>query len=135
MPQDDEIQVVELDVEEDILIDLTEADNGADFECVDTADGCRAPSCARRGAYIKDVMGRLVSPELVTIREILPRCFEIMKNSGVDIVLAIDNTTRTMFDDWVAKLEQAAIKILLPGIDNAQQSPALAIPIFFMEGM
>jgi hypothetical protein len=102
---------------------------------VDTADGSTVPSCARRGAYIKDVMGKLVSPELVTIREILPGCFEIMKNSGVDIVLAIDNTTRTLFDDWVAKLEQAAIKILLPGIDNAQQSPALAIPIFFIKGM
>jgi hypothetical protein len=75
-----------------------------------------------------------VSPELVTIREILSRCFVIVKNSGVAVVLAVvlavDNTTCTMFHDWVVKLEQVAIKICLPGIDNAQQSPALAIPSF-----
>jgi hypothetical protein len=65
MPLEDEIQVVELDVEEDLLIDLTEADDGADVDFVDTADGSTVPSCARRGAYIKDVMGKLVSPELV----------------------------------------------------------------------
>jgi hypothetical protein len=52
----------------------------------------------------------------------------------VDIVLAVDNTSRQTFGGHSAKLEQGVIKIILPGFDAAQQSPFLAIPIFFMDG-
>jgi hypothetical protein len=45
-----------------------------------------------RAAYVKDVMGCLMVPELLTIRTFLPDTFK--KNvcaKAVDIVLAIDN--------------------------------------------
>jgi hypothetical protein len=84
---------------------------------------------------VKDVMGRIIVPELLTIKEYLPKTYQQIKEAGkVDIVLAIDNTSRSNFAGQSLKLEQAVIKIVLPGIDSAQQSPCLAIPIFFMEG-
>jgi hypothetical protein len=49
-------------------------------------------------------------------------------------VLAIDNRSRHNFGGHSKKLEQAVIKIVLPDIDSAQRSNALAIPIFFMDG-
>jgi phosphatidylserine/phosphatidylglycerophosphate/cardiolipin synthase-like enzyme len=49
-------------------------------------------------------------------------------------VLAIDNTSRQNFGGYSKKLEQAVIKIILPGINSAQQSLALAMPVFFMDG-
>jgi transcriptional regulatory protein LevR len=80
-------------------------------------------------------MGRLVVPELKTIRKYLPETYQKMVEAGaVDIVLAIDNHSRHNFGGHCKKLEQAVIKIVLPDIDSAQQSNALAIPIFFMDG-
>lgn len=49
-------------------------------------------------------------------------------------MLAVDNTSRQTFGGQSAKLEQGVIKIILPGLDVAQQSPCLAIPIFFLDG-
>jgi hypothetical protein len=84
---------------------------------------------------VKDVMGRLVVPELQSIRELLPRIYQRMRRAKkVDVVLAIDNSGRQTFAGQSLKLEQAVIKLVLPGIIFAQQSCALAIPILFMEG-
>lgn len=124
----DDISVIHLDQEEVIDLTLVEQDS----EEVKEVDE-EIPQ--RRAAFVKDVMGRLVVPELQSIHKFLPRVFARMKKSGkVDIVLAIDNTSRQNFVAMCLKLEQAVIKIILPGIESAQQSPALAIPIFFMEG-
>jgi hypothetical protein len=63
-------------------------------------------------------------------------CYDKIKAAGqVDIVLAMDNTSRQNLGGVGLKLEQAVIKIILPGVPTAQQSPALAIPIFFMDGV
>jgi hypothetical protein len=79
-------------------------------------------------------MGRLVVPELNTIRKYLLETYQEMVEAGaVDIVLAIDNHSLHNFGGHSKKLEQAVIKIALPGIDSAPKSNALAIPIFFMD--
>jgi hypothetical protein len=123
---DDDLEVIDLQVH-DAAMDGDEADE--DTPTVQAKDGLR-------GVYVKNVMERLVAPELKVIKRYLPECYALMKEQGfVDIVLAVDNHSRTVFSEALCKLEQAVIKILLPGINSAQQSPALAIPIFFMEGM
>jgi hypothetical protein len=50
-----------------------------------------------------------------------------MKETGVHVVLVIDNTSRHIFVGIKTKL-------LLPRVKHAQQSLSLAIPISFMEG-
>jgi hypothetical protein len=134
----DDIAVVELD--EDILIALAvdedeESGEAAESDAAAEQDTTDFAKSRQRAAYVKDVMNRLVIPELQTIRKHLPQAYAKMKEQcAVDIVVAIDNTSRQQFDGRACKLEQAVINIILPDIDSAQQSPCLAIPIFFMEG-
>lgn len=142
--KNEDLSVVDLLEEkdaEDVLIDLTINEDGAVDGADDGAiggDGDEAGGQGKRplrAAFVKDVMGRLVVPELKTIRQYLPAVYERMVDAGkVEIVLAMDNTSRKDFSELSMKLEQAVIKIVLPGIKSAQQSPTLAIPIFFMDG-
>jgi hypothetical protein len=135
------IELLENEGEEDMLIDLTICPNEGTYNGEsssgggNTAEGGQQKKQPLRAVLVKDVMGRLVVPELMTIREHLPSVYQRMVEAGkVDIVLALDNTSRSEFGQFIMKLEQAVIKIVLPGIESAQQSPTLAIPIFFMDG-
>lgn len=138
-PQSKDLKVVELQEgdQEDLIVDLT-LEESVEEAAGEEAAACRSSTSRKvmlRAVYVKDVMGALVAPELQGIRKFLPGTYALIKAQGhVDIVLAIDNTSRTHFSGHSSKLEQAVIKIILPGIDSAQQSPCLAIPIFFMEG-
>jgi hypothetical protein len=131
--KDEDIQVIDLDDMIDLTVDGHEgAERPGDVEAAPAAGEKRKV----RGAYEKDVMGRLVVPELMSIRKLLPKTFELITaQEHVDIVLAIDNTSRPEFDGELAKLEQAVFKVVLPGIQSAQQSPRMATPIFFLEGV
>jgi hypothetical protein len=127
----DDLTVIDQDQDLDEAIDVTLVDEEGE-EVLEPADEKQQK---QRAAFVKDVIRRLVVPELLGIRKYLPKCFASMKEAGkIDIVLAIDNTARANFGGVSLKLEQVVIKIMLPGIDSAQQSPALAIPILFMEG-
>jgi hypothetical protein len=123
--------------DDDIMLDLTICDDDGEDSIqgavdVAQAEGNKQPHSA---AFGKDVMGCLVVPELKTIRKYLPETYQEMVEAGaVDIVLAIDNHSLHDVGGHSKKLEQAVIKIVLPDIDSAQQSNALAIPIFFMDG-
>jgi hypothetical protein len=79
-------------------------------------------------------MQRQIAPELRKVHKLMPRVYKYMREKGVHVVLAIDNTSRQVFVGITTKLEQGCIKLLLPYVKHAQQSPSLAIPIFFMEG-
>jgi hypothetical protein len=80
-------------------------------------------------------MGRLVTPELQSSHKFLPRVFAEMKQAGKEgIVLAIDNTSRQNFGGVSFKLEQAVIKIVLPGIDSAYSPMPLPSPYFSWRG-
>lgn len=138
--KNEDISVVDLLEEEDdvdIMLDLTICDDDGEDSVQGAVDVAQAEDNKQphRAAFVKDVMGRLVVPELKTIRKYLPETYQKMVEAGaVDIVLAIDNHSRHNFGGHSKKLEQAVIKIVLPDIDSAQQSNALAIPIFFMDG-
>jgi ribosomal protein L25 (general stress protein Ctc) len=87
------------------------------------------------GVYVRNVMQRQVAPELRRIKEAMPaKVYSHMKEHGAHIVLAIDNTSRQLFNRCTSKLEQACIKVVLPYVDRPQQSPSMAMPILFMEG-
>jgi hypothetical protein len=135
-----DISVVDLLEEEDdvdIMLDLTICDDDGEDSIQGAIDVAQAEDKKQphRAVFVKDVMGRLVVPELKTIRKYLPEAYKKMVEAGaVDIVLAIDNHSRHNFGGHSEKLEQAVIKIVLPDIDSVQQSNALAIPIFFMDG-
>jgi hypothetical protein len=87
------------------------------------------------GVYIRNVMQRQVAPELRRIKEVMPaKVYSHVKEFGANIVLAIDNTSRQLLNGTTSKLEQACIKVVLPYVDCPQQSPSMAMPIFFMEG-
>lgn len=131
-----DLKVIEIQKDGDLvdLVDMTlddDEDEGESLEVKDAGDGLQSV----RGVYVKDVMNRLVVPEVLTIKGVLPEAYELMCKQGrVDIALAIDNTARPVFDGSTRKLEQAVIKVLVPGVDSAQQSHTLAMPIFFMDG-
>jgi hypothetical protein len=135
-----DISVVDLLEEEDdvdIMLDLTICDDDGEDSIQGAIDVAQAEDKKQphRAVFVKDVMGRLVVPELKTIRKYLPEAYKKMVEAGaVDIVLAIDNHSRHNFGGHSKKLEQAVIKIVLPDIDSAQQSNALAIPIFSKRG-
>jgi hypothetical protein len=94
--------------------------------------GCR--NHVLHGVYVKDVMQRQIAPELRKVHKLTPQVYKYMREKGVHVVLAIDNTSRQVFAGITTKLEQGCIKLLLPHVKHALQSPSLAIPIFFMEG-
>lgn len=129
----DGIAVVELHGEEGDIVDLTLDDKE---EVVEEGTAVsESPQTVLRGVFVKNVMGKLIQPELRTIRKLLPRSWRLMLNANcINIVIAIDNTSRQTFSGQTVKLEQAVLKIIIPGVKSAQQSPCLAIPIFFMEG-
>jgi hypothetical protein len=93
--------------------------------------GCR--NHVLHGVYVKDVMQRQIAPELRKVHKLMPQVYKHMREKGVHVVLAIDNTSRQVFVG-ITKLEQGCVKLLLPYVKHAQQSPSLAIPICFMEG-
>jgi hypothetical protein len=131
----EDIKVVLMRVLEDGVIDLTEDDSvHADVDVLGATGTSEQPAADMRGVYVKDVM-RQVARELVKIREEMPRVYEHMRKNGVHIVLAVDNTSRQVFSGCTLKLEQGCVKIVLPLVKSAQQSPSMAIPIFFFEGM
>jgi hypothetical protein len=134
----EDIKVVHMRAHEYGVVDLTEDDcliSDADVWSVSDTLSIDPPEADLRGVYLKDVM-RQVSRELIRISETMPRrVYQHMRANGVNIVLAIDNTSRQVFSGATKKLEQGCIKIVLPFVKSAQQSPSLAIPIFFFEGM
>jgi hypothetical protein len=79
-------------------------------------------------------MQRQIAPELRKVHNLMPSVYKYMREKGVHVVLAIDNTSRQVFVGITTKLEQGCVKLLLPHVKHAQQSPSLAIPVFFMEG-
>jgi hypothetical protein len=138
--KNEDISVVDLLEKEDdvdIMLDLTICDGDGEDSVQGAVDVAQAEDNKQphRAAFVKDVMGRLVVPELKTIRKHLPETYQKMVEAGaVDIVFAIDNHSRHNLGGHGKKLEQAVIKIVFPDIDSAQQSNSLAIPIFFMDG-
>jgi hypothetical protein len=85
------------------------------------------------GVYIQGVMQRQIEPELCKVHMVMPQVNMYMRKKGLHVVLAIDNTSRQIFVGITTNLEQDCIKLLLPHVKHAQQSPSLAIP-FLKEG-
>jgi hypothetical protein len=116
-----------------MVTDMTEDDSlpsDRDVGSISDTSTIDSPAADLRGVM------RLVSRELVNISETMPRReYQHMRANGVHIVLAIDNTSRQVFSGAAKKLEQGCIKIVIPFVKSAQQSPSSAIPIFFSEGM
>jgi hypothetical protein len=84
------------------------------------------------GVHVKDVMQQQIAPELHKVHK--PQVFKYRQEIGVHAVIGIGNTSRHIFAGIATTLEQGCIKLLLPHVKHAQQSPSLAIPICFLEG-
>jgi hypothetical protein len=86
----------------DITLDLTICDDDGEDSIQGAVDFAQAEDNKLKqphsAAFVKDVMGRLVVPELKTIRKYLPESYQSIVEAGaVDIVLAIDNHSRHNF--------------------------------------
>jgi hypothetical protein len=69
--------------------------------------------------YVKDVMQRQIAPELRNAHKLRPQVYKYMREKGVHVVLAIENTSRQVFVGITTKLEQGCIKLLLPHVKHA----------------
>jgi len=89
----------------------------------------------RWAAHFKGKLEDVLVPELRRIQERLPLVWqEMCKQGKIDIVIAMDNTSRRLFDGKSAKIESGVVKVNLLHVPSCQQSPFLAIPIFLQEG-
>lgn len=126
----------DFDVEE--VLRAAVADEGGDDDCFADAAAEEERAARKAGDWAALYSGSLESlilPELLIIARDMPAAWEAMKASHtIMLTFAADNTSAGQFDGCVLKIEQVVIKILLPGVDSAQQSPFLSIPLAVMDG-
>ena len=121
---------------EPIVIDLTEEDDveGEKAQEVVTQKILGHNATGLWGIHASDVV-QVILDELRLIKRELPTVWaEMLERGEIIIILSMDNTTRQMFDGRSCKVEQGVLKIFLPLVGTAQQSPYMAIPIFLLEG-
>lgn len=127
--QDDEI----VDLADDD--ELPDDDDGGDAAADASAPSTSKATHARWAVHVSHKLEDLLRPELLRIQDKLPEVWEAILEAGeLHMTIAMDNASRRLFDCSSAKYEQGVIKILLPRLNSAQQSPILAIPVFLMEG-
>ena len=106
-------------------------------ECVDLTDDAATPwpmpgTC--QGFYVRDVMERIVRPELETVLTHLPHLWDTFVREGVHFVFSADNSSRPTFNMGSQKIEIGTVKLLLPDMGNQQQAPWLGCIVFCHEG-
>lgn len=134
----DDVEMVSTLSSEVVTFDLT----GEDQEKEICVEGRQHPA---RGYFVKMAMARCIAPELQQMDSAFPGALDFWATHGVDIVLAADGTSRSLFNGTSAKLEIGACKILLRkggpwdepwvGGTGAQQAASLAIPLFVHDGV
>ena len=86
------------------------------------------------GVYNASMRSFLIN-ELKTLRRCSRKAFNAIMKAGVlRVLLAMDNTSRPLFDGSSSKVEQGAAKLFIPGAPSSQQSPYMASPLFLVEG-
>jgi hypothetical protein len=93
----------------------------------------------REGYKLSGVMMRqpghqLVVRELLDIKELMPNMYTYLVHHGFDLFFAFDGSGRRVFEHVLIPTELGCAKPHIPGVQEAQQSPHLGIPIFLYEG-
>ena len=77
---------------------------------------------------------KLVIQELMDIQDCMPDTCQYITRNGMDLFFAMDGSGRRVFEGTMVPTEICCAKPHIPGVDEAQQSPHLGIPMFLYEG-